>query len=88
MNGDLSPREKAKDLASKKSAEDRISPRSDASSHGSSTSTKHRDVRCLFFSFFFTLSLFLLLLITFVAGGNNYRLKKIQQGNSCCHFMC
>lgn len=52
MNGDLSPREKAKDLASKKSADDRISPRSDASSHGSSTSTKHRDVRCLFFSFF------------------------------------
>lgn len=43
MNGDLSPREKAKDLASKKSADDRISPRSDASSHGSSTSTKHRD---------------------------------------------
>lgn len=68
MNGDLSPREKAKDLASKKSADDRISPRSDASSHGSSTSTKHRDVRCLFFSFFF-LSLSLLLLITFVAGG-------------------
>lgn len=56
MNGDLSPREKAKDLASKKSADDRISPRSDASSHGSSTSTKHRDVRCLFFSFFFSLS--------------------------------
>lgn len=56
MNGDLSPREKAKDLASKKSADDRISPRSDASSHGSSTSTKHRDVRCLFFSF--SLSLF------------------------------
>lgn len=68
MNGDLSPREKAKDLASKKSADDRISPRSDASSHGSSTSTKHRDVRCLFFSFF-SLSLSLLLLITFVAGG-------------------
>lgn len=57
MNGDLSPREKAKDLASKKSADDRISPRSDASSHGSSTSTKHRDVRCLFFSFLFLLSL-------------------------------
>lgn len=56
MNGDLSPREKAKDLASKKSADDRISPRSDASSHGSSTSTKHRDVRCLFFSFFLSLS--------------------------------
>lgn len=30
MNGDLSPREKAKDLASKKSADDRISPRHDA----------------------------------------------------------
>lgn len=86
MNGDLSPREKAKDLASKKSADDRISPRSDASSHGSSTSTKHRDVRCLLFPFFLSLSLFLL--ITFVAGGNNYRLKKIQQGNSCCHFTC
>lgn len=57
MNGDLSPREKAKDLASKKSADDRISPRSDASSHGSSTSTKHRDVRCLLFPFF-SLSLF------------------------------
>ncbi|XP_078316455.1 transducin-like enhancer protein 4 isoform X2 [Crassostrea virginica] len=43
MNGNLSPQEKVKDLASKKQAEDRISPRSDASSHGSSTSTKHRE---------------------------------------------
>lgn len=44
INGDLSsPREKSKDLSTKK--DERISPRSDASSHGSSTSHKHRDVR-------------------------------------------
>ena len=42
VNGDLSPREKSKDLSTKK--DERISPRSDASSHGSSTSHKHREV--------------------------------------------
>ncbi|XP_052100317.1 transducin-like enhancer protein 4 isoform X1 [Mytilus californianus] len=41
VNGDLSPREKSKDLSTKK--DERISPRSDASSHGSSTSHKHRE---------------------------------------------
>ncbi|XP_069138531.1 transducin-like enhancer protein 4 isoform X3 [Argopecten irradians] len=40
MNGDLSPREKVPKELPKKS-EDRISPRSDASSHGSVASNKH-----------------------------------------------
>lgn len=43
VNGDLSPRDKSKDLSTKK--DERISPRSDASSHGSSTSHKHREVK-------------------------------------------
>lgn len=42
VNGDMSPREKSKDLSTKK--DERISPRSDASSHASSTSHKHREV--------------------------------------------
>ena len=52
INGDLSPREKSKDLSTKK--DERISPRSDASSHGSSTSHKHRDVRLVTNIYLFT----------------------------------
>ena len=43
VNGDLSPRDKSKDLSTKK--DEWSSPRSDASSHGSSTSHKHREVK-------------------------------------------
>lgn len=50
MNGDLSPREREKVVKDVHKKEDRASPRSDASSHGSTSSNKHKEVSlCLLY---------------------------------------